>query len=120
MGQHLLLLVLVQILNDINGIIGVHVVDELGCNNVGREFIQQPLSVVLVHLNKYISSRLVVQLTVYETGILHVKFITQLGNIGGMHLIKDSLQLCGILILNHFKNVIQKFLLLHNSLNIWP
>ena len=61
-----------EILDDINSVIGVHVVDELGCNDLGREFIQQPLTVVLIHLNKHIGRRLVIQLPIYQTGIIHV------------------------------------------------
>ena len=114
MGKHLLLLVLVQVLDDIHSIIGIHVVDELGGNHLGRQFVQQALTVVLVHLDQNIGRRLVIQLTIYKTGVLNVKLITQLGDIGGVHLIKDGLELGGILVLNHFKYVIQKFLL-HSS-----
>ena len=114
MCQHLLLLLFIQILNDIYSIVGVHVVDELAGNQFGRQFIQQPLTVVLVHLHQYVGRCLIVKLAIYQTGIIHVKFIAQLGDVGGVHILQDGFQFYCILILNNFKNIIQKFLL-HSS-----
>ena len=108
--KHLFLLFLVEVTDDIDGIVGIHGIDELAGDGLRGEVVEQFRTFLVVHLDQRLGSRLVIQQVIDITGILTIQFLRQLGNVGRVHLGQRQLQLIGIASLDERFHLAEKLI----------
>lgn len=81
--QYLLLVLLVELLNQVHGVVRLHVVDLLGYDLVG-EVVKQFSPVVLIEFEQHVGRRLLVKKLIEKLGLVQVQILIQFGNIGRM------------------------------------
>ncbi len=81
MGQDLVALFLVELLDDVDGIVCVEVVDLFG-DLLGRHVVEQLEPVILVKFHKDIGCGVLVEELEQEFGLIQLQFLVELGYVG--------------------------------------
>ncbi len=113
-GQHLVAVLLVEVLYEVDGVVGVEMVDIEAGDFLGVHVAQELAAVILVKLHQHVGGLVAVEQPVEVLGLRQVEVLIQLGDVGRVHLLKlaagGGLVVCLYDFLYFFEEILVEFL----------
>ena len=108
MAENLVALVGIEFLNNIYSIVGVEVFNLFG-DILGIHFAEQTGTFILIKLHEYVRLSLLVKQTKQILSLLEVEVTIQVGDVGGMQIVKSPASLLVGMLMNYFAQIFKIF-----------
>ncbi len=110
MRQHLVAVFFVKFLDEVNGFVGVEVVNELAGDILRLHVAQELAAVFLVKFHKHVGGFVAIEQPVEMFRLFYVKFLKQLCNVGRVEVIEYGPRLHVVVGVDDMADFFEKFL----------